>query len=346
MNLIDRNTFSLQLLWNRLKIFFSYLTKCKQVPSIPIEIMVEVTNHCNIKCSMCSNSVITRKKGYMSWDTLKKLVDEIKNKAELVYLYGLGEPLLHPQIVEMIQYCKDNNLRVGLSTNVTLLSEKMSQKLLNSGLDYLIFSLGGLTKETHEKILVNARYDVVHKNIMDYLKLKAETKSKLYTIIQIVYLEENKHEIDQFVRYWKKFEQVNEIRIKPYVNFDYMRKDIKLNESRKKPRCFYIWRQAYIYWDGTMVMCCMDSDEEIPLGNIHEKSLYDIWNDKKIQGIRTLHVTGNAYKCGLCNTCNLSQFSVPVVFGISLFDSLTVKKVLPKVEKFYFKLFRKKMFDI
>jgi len=345
MSLIDHNTFSLQLLLNRLKIFFSYLTKRNQVPSIPIEIMVEVTNYCNIRCSMCSNPIIKRKKGYMSWDILKKLVDEIKGKAELIYLYGLGEPLLHPQIIEMIQYCKNNNLRVGLSINVTLLSEKMSQKLLNSGLDYLIFSLGGFTKETHEKILVNAKYELVHKNIMDYIRLKAETKNKLYTIIQLVYLEENKHEVNEFVKYWKKFKQLNEVRIKPYVNFDYMPKKIEPNKSQKKPRCFYIWRQAYIYWDGTVIMCCMDADNTYPLGNINKDSLYNIWNNDKIRTIRTLHNTGNVSKCELCSVCNLSQFSRIIVFGISLFDSLTVKKVLPKVEKIYFKFFRNKMFD-
>ena len=63
-----------------------------------------------------------------------------------------GEPLLHPQLCEIIRHAKEQGIvDVIINTNATHLDDSYAEKLLNSGLDYIIFSFDGGTKETYEK---------------------------------------------------------------------------------------------------------------------------------------------------------------------------------------------------
>jgi MoaA/NifB/PqqE/SkfB family radical SAM enzyme len=205
---------------NRAKLLFDFLTKKEKTEGLPLEIGVEVINICNLRCIMCPyEEMVTRKtrpQGKMSDPLFKKIIDEVAPFAELIYLHGLGEPLLHPKIFEFIKYAKKKGLRVGISTNAMLLDKTKSRKLLDSGIDYVILAMDGATKEIYEKIRVGGKFEQVEQNIRQFLQLKKERKRKPFTVIQFITMAENEKEVDLFSKKWQR-KGANVVRIKPKI---------------------------------------------------------------------------------------------------------------------------------
>ncbi len=136
---LNRNTFSLDKVFNRFKVINEYSKKKDELVSFPNMIHIEPTNHCNLGCIMCPQPrEMQRVKGMMNFDLYKSIIDELKDTpAEFVYLHQFGESLLHKKITDMVDYASENGLQVGMSTNGTLLNEKISERILNSKLDFL-----------------------------------------------------------------------------------------------------------------------------------------------------------------------------------------------------------------
>ena len=83
----------------------------------------------------------------MKFDLFKKIIDDASQISVMgIDLYLLGEPLLHPQFVEMISYIKSKDLRVNVLTNGMLLNVEKVESILRSGLniaDNITFSMYG-----------------------------------------------------------------------------------------------------------------------------------------------------------------------------------------------------------
>ncbi len=327
---------------NRLNIFKDFRRRKTYLSGLPIEIGIELTNKCNLDCPFCAREEMTRPEGHMSFDLYKKIVDEVKSYAEMIYLHGDGEPFLHKHIYDAISYAKKNHLKVGVSTNGTTLNNKNAMMLIESNIDYLIIAIDGITKDTYEKLRLNAKFEHVTKNVKNFLKLNRESGSNIFTIIQFIEMDENRHEIKEFCEYWKQHKP-NVMRIKPYVDL--------LKHNRKtefKLPCFYIWRQTMIDWDGTVFPCCVDTNSKHKLGNIKEKSLREIWNSSHISNMRKKHIEGRMKEIDICKTCDMPMLNSLAILGVSLIGGFGAKKILPYVEnlsQLRKRIFRRKGFS-
>ena len=117
----------------------------------PVELVVEVTNSCNLACVMCPRSEMVRPVGRMDLSLFKRLIEEAAPHVELVQLAGgLGEPLAHPHLPEMVEWCKKQRVDVGISTNGALLDEARSDALLRAAPTLLLISLDPCVNSTSE----------------------------------------------------------------------------------------------------------------------------------------------------------------------------------------------------
>lgn len=316
---------------NRLILLRDFYLRRKRAASLPMEIVIEVTNKCNLNCIMCTRQNMTRKIGFMEMKLYKKIVDEVAGYLELLYLHGLGEPLFHPKIFEMVKYAKDKGLNVGISTNATLLTKEKSKRLIDSGLDYLIIALDAATPKTFEKVRGGKNFKKVVANVKDYLKLKKRTKSSPFTVIQFVKLDENEKEVKRFLKMWQD-SGADVVRVKPVINL--LREHKKTGKLPRRP-CFYIWRQLnMVSWDGKVVTpCCMDSDGDYPLSDANKDSIKQIWNNRKMMALRKAHATGKWQQLSLCRDCTYPQPSFPGKLGAMIFSDMMVKKILPYLER-------------
>lgn len=270
-------------------------------------IYIEPTNRCNLRCIMCPHSKLKMKEGFIDWDLFLKIVDDVSsyNPNAFIQLFYVGESLLHPRILEMIRYLKQNNLRIHLATNATVLNEKMAHGLINAGLDYITFSFDGTDKETYESIRIGANYESVLENILRFLRVKNEEKANIHTVIEIIEMSTTKDKIPAFTKRFNGL-PVDEIRIKPFLGWagtiKYSKMAVKAHSEPNYP-CNRPWRMLAITWDCLFLPCCVDSERKYVMGDAHNDSIEDIWNGEKIQYLRKKLKDGKYNEIELCKNC-------------------------------------------
>lgn len=111
---------------------------------------IEVTSECNLACAMCSRNYWEDETiGSMGMSLFGKVLNEIPPSVERVFFGGIGEPLFHPDIIDMIRQVKAKGHRCELITNGTLLDETMCRNLIQAGLDMLWVSLDNMHDAAH-----------------------------------------------------------------------------------------------------------------------------------------------------------------------------------------------------
>ena len=137
-------------------------------------IIVEATNICNLNCSMCLRTTWASETGHMPREVFERLLNDIQefSKPPEIFFGGYGEPLSHPDIIDMIQRVKVFGDRVGLVSNGTQLSPTLSQDLIQSGLDKLWISLDDIHQNSILEGLGTLTRQNVLKNLEGFLNLQ------------------------------------------------------------------------------------------------------------------------------------------------------------------------------
>lgn len=322
------------LFGNRIGLLRSYLSRQAHVPGGPLTLAIESTAKCNLFCPMCPRETIYFPPKDMELPLFRKIIDESKDFLEFAVPYGAGEPLLNPEIYEMIAYCRKMGVPTGISTNATVLTEKASRKLIEAGLDYIIFAFDGATRETFEKYRKGANFEKVRDNILGFLRVKKEMRSRIFCIIQVVKLKDNVGELPEIVRMWR-VAGVNEVRIK---------KDEIHNEGSAIPGdngarpplrrpCYLLWRgPMYIHYDGTVFPCCYIYPNEA-VGNVSREPFSRIWNSENMVRLRAAHIRGDLRDYPACRNCCAARPRPAVTAASFLINTHTVRKAIPFFER-------------
>ncbi|MHC4169888.1 MAG: radical SAM protein, partial [Planctomycetota bacterium] len=103
-----------------------------------------ITRACNLKCVHCYNDSSTRANDEVSTDEAKKVLDGLVEFGVPSVLFSGGEPLMRPDLFELIEYASGRGLRTVISTNGTLIKADMAKKLKDYGVSYVGISLDGI----------------------------------------------------------------------------------------------------------------------------------------------------------------------------------------------------------
>lgn len=298
----------------------------------PYLAIIETENYCNIRCPTCTapHNKIYRKKELMSFDNFEKVIDNIKDSVHVVLLYNSGEPLLHPDICRMINYAHKNNLYTMISTNATLLDEKMTKGLFTSGLDEILLCLDGVTKESYEPFRLGANFETVMKNIKHFCQQKQNLGlRKPFIELQFILNKLNQNEVKNIKELAKEL-KVDRMHVKTFSlsEYAYSKEEIKkLSEkfypdtkeyrqkvrySRKQdgllkikkslPRCSLVSSQFVVLVDGRISMCCYDLNGKYVYGSALNKKAKDVWFSPKAKSVRKL---AENRKYPLCQVCSI-----------------------------------------
>ena len=276
--------------------------------------------------------------GSMEYGLFKRIIDQVKGHVDLVYIAGgLGEPTLHKRLGEMITYARVAGVRVGLSTNATLLNPGICQAIFDARPDLILLSLDGATKEIHEKIRVGSNFEETMSNVEYFLREKhLKNLKQLYTIVQMIYMSENQVEMNSFQKRWLSYKGINEIRMKKYIHLQGASQypdDVSAVIATQNKSCILPWRQISISWDGKVAICCRDLDYTEQIGDAAVHSISKIWNSEKMVNYRKMIAAGNKKKISICKNCAGIPTNLATRTGAILFDSLTIRKILPAMEK-------------
>ncbi|MBW1853597.1 MAG: radical SAM protein [Deltaproteobacteria bacterium] len=300
------------------------------IPDYPSQAQIEITNRCNLTCKMCPRDYFNLLKEDMPLETFKKIVDRLEN-ITLLTLTGWGEPLVHPHIFEMITYCKERSHKVKLTTNGTLLTSEMRQRVFSSGLDEITISLESINKASevghtnldvlqHIKDLAKERQDniptislqaTLHKgrgqDVYEVIRFGKEAGVQRINLGRLdVRLNENlerpsAQEEISILREADRLGRELGIRVDSiqYALFDgFERTTYKILKSvlhRFGKYCLRLYDYVYINQKAEVTPCC--GMPTYGMGNILEKGLGEIWKSKEYQYFREHH----NLICGKCD---------------------------------------------
>jgi MoaA/NifB/PqqE/SkfB family radical SAM enzyme/alpha-beta hydrolase superfamily lysophospholipase len=139
---------------------------------------IEVTTFCNLKCKFCARTHFKRSDLHMNKNTFSRILDLLPHVFN-VTLVGLGEPLLHPDIIEIISEASSRNKKVSLVTNGMNLDKTLSSNLIKSGLDTIIFSIDAANQELASQVRAGSHLDAILVNINNFNKIAKESPKKI-----------------------------------------------------------------------------------------------------------------------------------------------------------------------
>lgn len=298
----------------------SYLTARETVSYLPTHVWIEPTNHCNLHCIHCPTGLrVGRKRGRMEIPLFRRLIGEIAPGANALYLHLGGESLLHPDLPEMVSLASEKHIPVGLFNNGTMLTEEKGRALIEAGIDWIGFSVDGADALTFEAVRKGAKFDKVMDNLEAFLRLRNATgRSKPYTYLGMNLLPgwdgpEIRSKIGQLRdrlrgRGLDHFEVAGSHDWAGGIDPDTLLGsgggpagsagalasppgeggDVPPSARRRaRPsRCPAPWSGMAILWDGTAVACCLDIEGKMPLGDVNDQSVAEVWNSPPWQDLR------------------------------------------------------------
>ena len=294
----------------------SYALGLGRALSAPYYVNIEPTNHCNLRCTICSRKSGTPR-GYMSWDVFKSILDQCAQLGvQQVSLFLGGESTLHRDLPRMVAYVEEKGIVSGLHTNGTLLTPDRSKALLKAGLSQISISLDGKTPEEYEQVRKGAKYDQTMANILAFLELKrASGGTRPNAIIQTIRpflpdMQDSRgriHYPNPEVEFARPFQglPVDEIRVLLPHTWRGEKTDIPSRPLGPVYfRCKHLWMGMSVAWDGNAVGCCNDLNRVHVRGSVVERGLWAIWDGDDARRLRRLHVKGKYGVIPLCCSCH------------------------------------------
>lgn len=270
------------------------------------EVRYEVTDNCNASCIMCPRDKHEhgREHGIMDQAAYEKSIDEVVALgAQKIVLTGFGEPMLDKRLEDKVAYASSKGLSTYFITNGSALTPRRSRKLLDAGLSEMRVSFYGMRPETYNAVMQGLDFDRTLKGVLEFLRLRDEMQAR--TRVQISYLElpENKSDTDAFREYWVP--KVDAVEIWKPHNFgdgrDYRNRlplDFKSTCGRPENGPFQI------QWNGEVIPCCYDYNNQIILGNAFEQGVLSILNGPKYRLLRHAHRQKQFGMFPYCDQCD------------------------------------------
>ena len=303
--------------WIKYRDDWEQFSKLEKESNFPPHLEFELNYSCNLKCPMCTWAVedaAEKKEDWFTFDDYKKIIDEaVSIGTKSIRLCYINEPLIRQDIDQFIKYAVDAGiLDVLITTNGTLLTKRMSKKLIDAGLTKINVSLDAVSGETYDKIRVGGNFETTVKNIHTFLELQKELNTKLPKMrLTFVASKINFHEYDSFVNYWK--DKVDSLGIQHLQNpfgegrfeDDKRSEEIVLKKSPipEKFHCSEPFKRLTLRSNGDTLPCCSFYAVDLQVGDWKKDSLKTIWNSDKMVELRKIHKAGEYYKNDICKNC-------------------------------------------
>ena len=270
---------------------------------------VEITNVCNLHCDFCPGT--GRAKRFLPPEEFRLLAEKLRRHVSYLYLHVMGEPLLHPQLAELLQIAAELGIKICITTNGTLLGEKAPLLLAAPALYKLSVSLhsaegngmGDLTgyladvwdyaeKASQKGTICALRLwntggaDARNGEILGFLESKLgapplsmpQPRTGSWRLGERLYLEQAER-------------------------FDWP--DLSAPETDVR-FCLGLRDQAAVLADGTVVPCCLDHEGDVPLGNLLEQELDEILGSPRARAVYQGFSQGKPAE-PLCRRCGFAR---------------------------------------
>lgn len=280
----------------------------RNMEAAPTIVQFETICGCNARCTFCSYGQMKRPRGRMD-DSLIDAVIQQGEGAHSLIPFLIGEPFLDQRMRDILALCKKThpNAATVLYSNMSLCDTNTAEWLVqDQTLDQLCPSFYGPTPEIYRALQPPLDFHQVRQNIIHLLRLKCLAGLKLPRVeMQYILMDQTAGLLDQFGKYWGVL--ADSVSVVNYDTWHGLRPDRSPAGSRRYPLgpipCSRLWDSFNVHYDGTVVACCIDFEEEEVIGRMPRQALKEIWHGKALQRLRTLHLAGRQNEIPLCRNC-------------------------------------------
>lgn len=242
---------------------------------------------------------MNREQGFMSELLFDSLVSQIGKYMINTMFYFQGESMLHPRFFEFLE--KSRSMGVIISTNGHFIDRDNAKRLMSSGARKIIISMDGFTQESYSKYRVGGNLDLVKEGIKQMARAKKGIKVSPVIELQVLVNKYNGDEISAI----RKFAKMQGVKLKLKSMQISGKNDTEgflpagrrfnryktengelIRRGRFSNRCFRLWTNPVITWDGRVVPCCFDKRADYVMGDLNESSFSDIWRSNKYGDFR------------------------------------------------------------
>ena len=272
---------------------------------------LEITNVCNLSCDFCPGT--RREKAFLSPHQFRTLAEKIRPHTQYLYLHLMGEPLLHPQLEELLAIGEELDFKVMLTTNGTLLPRRQELLCTSGAVQKISISLHSFEGNTPAGTLEDylAGCITFARQAAQAGKRCAFRLWNLDGLTTTGANRENRHILDvlhaafpgEWKTDWKGATLAPRIYLEWGEKFEWP--DLTAAETGKTRFCYGLRDHIGVLCDGTVVPCCLDHEGDIPLGDLFAQDLEEILSSPRAQAIYNGFSNGVACE-ELCRKCGYS----------------------------------------
>lgn len=291
------------------------------IPPFPEYILIQTASYCNAGCLICpyQDTVRRQEQGYMEADLYAKIIEELSCRSgsvKQIMPYLMNEPLCDKHIDQKINLAasKNPNAHIHLVTNGMLLDHEFTEKILQSGLTSIKISMLGHREETYTKVMGVRNFEKVFHRIVRFSEKALKLKRKDYLTISFTNTPEyvSAEEIEEARAFWAAMGIVYEVFHHPISRAGNV-KNLGNPSHQAISGCDSIWwdQMIHILFNGDVVLCCMDWQRRVVLGNVKRHSIEDIWNSRLYKKTRKMVLGKKKAKadfiCYRCESARVKQ---------------------------------------
>lgn len=300
----------------------------------PFTLLIEPSNYCNFHCISCFQSIkadnyLKQHRGLMTLDTYQTILNQFRewegDKLKVLKLSLYGEPFTNPQFCEMLKLAKEADIaeRIETTTNASLITEEVAEKLVEYGIDYIRVSIYGGNQKRYEEVTNTANVDMkaIYRNLGRIQELKKEKKlGKPFVSAKMLdtFTAENKEFLEKFSNVadevyidkphnWIAHEEKSFIgSLYKKEQEEALKKDLEETVS-ERIACPMPFTTLAVRCDGEVSPCCVDWVGGTNLGNILKEDIKDIWNGEAMFQFRKMQLENRRKENISCRNCELVQ---------------------------------------
>lgn len=307
---------SLKKMTNFLKVYYEIKMGKSVVKSKPFVLFLETTNICNLHCNFClcgKGKNGGRTKRHMSFEEMKRSLDEVVDYLYVVQLYNWGEPLLNPDLIKFIKYFHSKRVFTIISSNMNFTQFVLTDEIVRSGLDYFIAAIDGMSAATYKQYRRGGDFNKAIGNLDLLISSKRQLKSSTPFIEwQYVVFRCNEHEVEK-AKVFSELLKVDLFNPVPgYIeDLDWLPTRIQYRVNLGQPEsvknCRRLWTHLNIRADGGVASCCYEYFKKDDFANLFDVSFSSVWNNDMfvsarevvLKGIDNIHPSSHT----ICHRC-------------------------------------------
>ena len=273
-------------------------------------VYIEITNRCNLACDFCHGT--KRPLGTMPPEDFRRIAEKLRGETSYLYLHVLGEPLLHPQLKELLAIAGELGFRVCLVTNGTLLHKRREELLAAKSLHKVSVSLhsfegngGAGDLPAYLQQVWDVCLPLSERGVLCALRLWNEgTAPRLNGAVEAFLSQRIGRDVESLPR-----DARGNRTLRPNLFLERAERfgwpDLHAPESGAN-FCHGFTRQLAVLGDGTVTPCCLDSEGDIPLGNLLSQPLEEILQGERAVAMAAGFAARNPTE-ELCRRCGYAR---------------------------------------